>query len=132
MVALRTPRVKQYPGVLPPYRRAVPRAFWNLAWLGCVDKRRKRRRTMDRKPFDSSVCIRIGPQSTMREVKSASGACECLIDWPQAKRGGSAYREAVESCNAVMSGNGTVEAARTAFIRAAEESGMLVTEKTMR
>jgi len=87
---------------------------------------------MDRKPFDSPVCVRIGPQSTMREVKSASGAGECLIDWPQAKRGGSAYREAVEACNAATSGNGTVEAARIAFIRAAEESGMLVTEKTMR
>jgi hypothetical protein len=68
----------------------------------------------------------------MREVKSANGACECLIDWPQAKRGGTAYREAVEACNAVASGNGTVEAARAAFIRAAEESDMLVSEKTMR
>jgi hypothetical protein len=87
---------------------------------------------MDRKSFHSSVCIRIGPQSTMREVKSASGACECLVDWPNAKRGGSAYREAVEACNAVASGSGTVEEARAAFIRAAEESGMLVSEKTMR
>ncbi len=86
---------------------------------------------MDRKPFDSPVCIRIGPQSTMREVKSAKGACECLIDWPQAKRG-SAYRDAVDACNAAVSADGTAETARAAFVRAAEESGLLVTEKTMR
>jgi hypothetical protein len=48
----------------------------------------------------------------MREVKSASGACECLVDWPHAKRGGSAYRDAVEACNAVASGNGTVDLLR--------------------
>ncbi len=87
---------------------------------------------MDRTPFDSPVCLRIGPQSTMREVKSAKGACECLIDWPHANRGGPAYREAVDACNAAISGTGTAEAARAAFIRAAEESGMLETEKTMR
>ncbi|HET9537699.1 MAG TPA: DUF982 domain-containing protein [Mesorhizobium sp.] len=86
---------------------------------------------MDRKPFDSTVCIRIGPQSTMREVKSTKGACECLIDWPQAQRG-PAYRDAVDACNAAISGNGTAEAARAAFILAADESDMLVSEKTMR
>lgn len=81
---------------------------------------------MERKPFDSPVCIRIGPQSTLREVKTAKGACECLIDWPQTERGGPLYREAVEICNAVMAGERPAEAARTALIGAAEECGFLI------
>ncbi|ODT07298.1 MAG: hypothetical protein ABS58_07900 [Mesorhizobium sp. SCN 65-20] len=81
---------------------------------------------MDRMLFDHSVTIRIGPESTQREVSTVKGAYEALVDWPHAKRSGPLYREAVETVSAALSGTRTREAARKAFIAAADEIGILV------
>ncbi|RUM96542.1 DUF982 domain-containing protein [Pseudaminobacter arsenicus] len=78
----------------------------------------------DRQPFGSPVRVRIGADNTIRDVKTVKGACECLTDWPQAKRG-QLYREAFETCNAVLAGERSAEDARAAFVAAAEESGLL-------
>lgn len=80
----------------------------------------------ERKPFETPVRIRIGANNTIREVKTAKGACECLTDWPQAKRSTPLYRAAQEACNAVLAGEQPAEIARDAFVNAAEESGLLV------
>lgn len=78
----------------------------------------------DRQPFTSPVRIRIGVGNTIRDVKTARGACECLTDWPQVKRG-QLYREATEICNAVLAGNRPAEDARAAFVAAAREADLL-------
>ena len=54
------------------------------------------------------------------------GAYEALVDWPHAKRSGPLYREAVETVSAALSGTRTREAARKAFVAAADEIGILV------
>jgi hypothetical protein len=78
----------------------------------------------DRQPFESPVRVRIGAGDTIRDVKTVKGACECLTDWPQAKRG-QLYRQALETCNAVLAGERPADDARAAFVAAAEASGLL-------
>ncbi|MEO5326062.1 DUF982 domain-containing protein [Mesorhizobium sp. CC13] len=81
---------------------------------------------MDRMLFDHSVMVLIGPESTRREVTTVKGAYEALVDWPHTKRAGPLYREAVEVVSAALAGTRTREAARRAFVAAAEEIGILV------
>ncbi|WP_269932755.1 DUF982 domain-containing protein [Aminobacter sp. HY435] len=81
---------------------------------------------MDRMLFDNPVSVRIGSESTQREVTTVKGAYEALVDWPHAKRSGPLYREAVEIVSAALAGTRTREAARRAFVAAAEEIGVLV------
>ncbi|AWC21115.1 hypothetical protein CO731_00557 [Aminobacter sp. MSH1] len=81
---------------------------------------------MDRMLFDSPVSIRIGPESTQREVTTVKGAYEALVDWPHAKRSGPLYREAVEIVSAALAGTRSHKAARQALVAAAEEIGILV------
>ncbi|WP_395448845.1 DUF982 domain-containing protein [Aminobacter sp. UC22_36] len=81
---------------------------------------------MDRMLFDSPVQIRIGAESTQREVTTVKGAYEALVDWPHAKRSGPLYREAVECVSAALAGTRTREAAKRAFIAAADEIGIRV------
>lgn len=78
----------------------------------------------DRQPFGNPVRVRIGAGNTIRDVKTVKGACECLTDWPQAKRG-QLYREAIETCNEALAGKRPAQGARAAFIAAAEEAGLL-------
>lgn len=81
---------------------------------------------MDRMLFDHPVSVRIGSESTRREVTTVKGAYEALVDWPHAKRSGPLYREAVETVSAALAGTRTREAARRAFVAAAEEIGVFV------
>ena len=80
---------------------------------------------MDRMPFQTSVFISTGPATT-REVKSVRGACECLIDWPQGRRG-PIYQTAVRACEAALAHEVPVSCARSAFVGFASVSGILVT-----
>lgn len=80
---------------------------------------------MERMPFDSPVMIRLGAESTKREVTSVKGAYEALVDWPHAKRGGPLYREAVSVVSAALAGTRSTDAARKALIAAADEIGIL-------
>lgn len=81
---------------------------------------------MDRMLFDHPVSVRIGPESTRREVTSVKGAYEALVDWPHAKRSGPLYREAVATVSAALAGTRTREAAKRAFEAAADEIGIRV------
>lgn len=78
----------------------------------------------DRQPFEQPVRLRIGADNTIRDVRTVRGACECLTDWPQVKRG-QLYREAVEICNAVLSGSRPAEDARAGLVAAAREADLL-------
>lgn len=83
---------------------------------------------MDLMHFDHPVNIRIGPESTKREVQTVKGAYEALIDWPHAKRSGPCYREAVETVSAALAGTRSGKAARRALVDAAREIGILVND----
>lgn len=80
---------------------------------------------MERMFFDNPVMIRIGAESTKREVTSVKGAYQALVDWPHAKRSGPLYREAVDVVSAALAGKRSTDAARRALIAAADEIGIL-------
>lgn len=75
----------------------------------------------DRQPFRQPVRLRIGADNTIRDVRTVR---ERLTDWPQVKRG-QLYREAVEICNAVLSGSRPAEDARAGLVAAAREADLL-------
>lgn len=75
----------------------------------------------DRQPFGQPVRLRIGADNTIRDVRTVR---ERLTDWPQVKRG-QLYREAVEICNAVLSGSRPAEDARAGLVAAAREADLL-------
>ncbi|UVK46733.1 DUF982 domain-containing protein [Mesorhizobium sp. AR07] len=81
--------------------------------------------TKNRVYFESSVRIQPHGSSTVRQVKSVNGACEMLIDWPQAKRG-PYYQSARETVEGAIEGTSTPSQAREAFVALAEHAGILV------
>jgi len=78
----------------------------------------------ERMPFESPVCVSIGG-STRREVKSAHGASEVMIDWPHARRGPE-YQKTVEVLEAARAGRATAAEARAAFLSFARHAGVHV------
>lgn len=73
--------------------------------------------------FENPVKVRLGRQP--RVVASAADAAQLLldVDWP---RRGPGHRDASETCIKVMEGTRSAVDARTAFVRAAREAGILV------
>ena len=73
--------------------------------------------------FENPVKVRLGREP--QTVASAGDAARLLldVDWP--KRG-PGHRDASETCIKVMEGTRSATDARTAFVRAARESGILV------
>lgn len=78
----------------------------------------------DRLPFSSPVCVQIS--NTKREVKSARGASEVLIDWPHSRRG-PVYQTTMEALQSAIAGRTTAEEAHDAFVAFAKHAGVLVT-----
>jgi hypothetical protein len=74
-------------------------------------------------PFEDPVNVRFGGEP--RTVASAGDAAQLLldVDWPER---GPAHRDASETCIKVMEGTRATADARTAFVRAAHEAGILV------
>jgi hypothetical protein len=81
------------------------------------------RRKQDRLPFGAAVCIRI--DNTKREVKTVTGACEVLVDWPHARRG-PAYQSTMEVLQAALAGKVSCEEAHDAFVAFAKHADVLV------
>lgn len=73
--------------------------------------------------FENPVTVRLG--RAPRTVASTEDAAQLLqgVDWPER---GPDHRDASETCIKVMEGTRSVSDARTAFLRAARESGILV------
>ena len=77
------------------------------------------------KPF-SLVVVETSHVGQLRDINSVRDAAEMLLGhWPQEGRG-MAYRAARRYCLDALEGNATAPSARNAFIRAAEEAGILV------
>lgn len=81
----------------------------------------------DRIAFESPVKLQVGGDKTLRTVKTVEGACEVLIDWPQARRG-PFYQSARQVVEAAAAGKATAQEARDAFAALAEHAGVLVNE----
>ena len=73
--------------------------------------------------FENPVTVRLGAEP--RTVVSADEAARLLldVDWPER---GPGHRDASETCIKVIEGTRSAADARTAFLRAARESGILV------
>ena len=80
-------------------------------------------------PFRPSVCIEMKQPARSRAVGSVREAAECLLDagWPKGRRG-KAHKAAVGACHAALGGRLDAEAARAAFILAAQEAGIVAPE----
>jgi hypothetical protein len=72
------------------------------------------------------VQIEVAP-NRLRNVHSVAAAAAMLLGarWPTARRG-PAYAEGLRVCRDALEGKRTAEAARRAFIAAAQEAGILV------
>ncbi len=76
----------------------------------------------DRHAFDRPLRLHLGEEGI--EIATAEQAALVLADvrWPGER--GPAHREAHETCLKVMDGHRSVEDARAALLRAAEEAGL--------
>lgn len=79
----------------------------------------------ERFPFESHVKLHVRSDKTIRTVRSVRGACEVLIDWPQARRG-ETYHSVREVVEAAAAGRRSADEARAAFVAFAEHEGVLV------
>jgi hypothetical protein len=79
--------------------------------------------------FSPAVVIKFGRRvGRQRIVGSVRTAADCLISgWPIEGRG-EAYRAALQACYEAVAGEIDVEAARQAFLLAAQEVGIYVRE----
>ena len=78
-------------------------------------------------PF-KQVVVRTDEMGPFRAVMSVREAAECLVDdWPTEGRG-RAYHIACIICRRALAGDMAAEAARGAFIAAAQEAGLFVRE----
>ena len=80
------------------------------------------------RPF-APVIIETAQVGRLRTVTSVREAAECLLDagWPKGRRG-KAHKAAVGACHAALGGRLDAEAARAAFILAAQEAGIVASE----
>lgn len=76
------------------------------------------------KPFSEPVTITLG--GSVVAVQSTRQAFDLLsgVDWPGARD--AAHRDACETCLKVFDGHRSTVDARTRFIEAADEAGLLV------
>lgn len=82
---------------------------------------------MDSKPFEKPVTVELGHVGKYRSVHSTQEAMECLTTtWPLNR--GPRHHDAVETCMKALEGYRSVEEARRAFVDAAMESDVLVSE----
>jgi hypothetical protein len=82
-------------------------------------------------PFPSCVVIETPDKpGVLRRFGSVREAAECLLrGWPEQK--GMGHRLPLKACYLALKGEGTVDAAHSAFIMAAMEDGIFVRETPM-
>ncbi|MBZ9922160.1 DUF982 domain-containing protein [Mesorhizobium sp. BR1-1-7] len=68
---------------------------------------------------------RSGPRLLVRVVRNVRAASDVMLEWPGR---GSAWRTAAEVISEALYGRETPEAARAAFLAAAEEAGVLMVD----
>lgn len=77
---------------------------------------------MPRLWFDPPVSVEGDRPSLIIVISTVERAAEVLLNWGER---GPKWRAAVQACMDAMSGAGTADKAREAFIEAAEENGRL-------
>ena len=79
------------------------------------------------KPFKASVVVEPGRLGRYREVRSVEEAHQVLQGrWPETR--GKRYYAALRACNAALKDETPAYIARRAFIAAAEESRVLISD----
>lgn len=69
---------------------------------------------------------RSGPRQMAREVRNVKAASDVMLAWPGR---GSAWRTAADVISEALYGRETPEAARVAFLAAAQEAGVLMSSE---
>ncbi|MGE0502709.1 MAG: DUF982 domain-containing protein [Rhizobiaceae bacterium] len=83
---------------------------------------------MENNRFDTPVTVRSPAPGPDRVLKSAREANDYLLNaWP-GKRGPK-HREALQACHDALAGDKPAMTARRAFVAAAREASVLVTDK---
>lgn len=78
--------------------------------------------------FEIPVTVRLGPDGEHRILKSAHDASDFLLNnWPGKKT--PKQRAALQACHDAQAGNKPAMTARRAFIAAAREADVLVSDK---
>lgn len=79
------------------------------------------------KPFKTSVVVEPGRLGRLREIRSVQEAISVLHGrWPEAR--GKKYYAALKALDQALEGKTPIHVARRAFVAAAEEARVLVTE----
>ncbi|TJX06035.1 MAG: DUF982 domain-containing protein [Mesorhizobium sp.] len=85
---------------------------------------------MDSKPFEKPVVVELGHVGKYREIRSTQEAAECLMTaWPLNR--GPRHRDALDTCLKVLEGYRSTADARRAFVEAAKESDVLVSDERL-
>jgi hypothetical protein len=83
---------------------------------------------MIEKRFVRPVTVKLDQETGPVEIVNARGAAECLLmTWPAER--GPRHRDAVDACLKVLEGHRSTADARDAFIAAAKEAGILVSDE---
>jgi hypothetical protein len=83
---------------------------------------------MENNRFETPVTVKSAVPGSDKTVNSAREATACLLSGWAGKRGPK-HREALQACHDAIAGEKPAMTARRAFVAAAREAGVLVTDK---